>query len=230
VGGEGINPSVAATFGFTWLVMALLAVGSWLITRRLSAGPRISRWQNLLEIIVGYTRRQIAETAGRRPDRYLPFIGTLFLFIAVSNVLLIVPGFVPPTASLHTTAALAICVFFAVPIYGITDEGVLGYLKHYLRPHPVMLPFHLMGELSRTLALAVRLFGNMMSGHTIVAILLGIVPFFFPAVINILGLLTGMIQAYIFAMLAVIYVASGERARRESEEPIDSEKQNEHDA
>jgi F-type H+-transporting ATPase subunit a len=210
------NFQLNTTIVFTWLVMALLTLGSWAVTRRLSRGAKMSRWQNLMEVIVDYMRRQIEEVSRQPAGMYLPFIGTLFLFIAVSNALMIVPGYVPPTASLSTTAALAICVFVAVPLYGVANEGLLGYLKQYTRPTPLMLPFHVIGELSRTLALAVRLFGNVMSGTKIVAILLAIAPLFFPVVMNALGLLTGLIQAYIFAILAMVYIASGERARRHS--------------
>jgi F-type H+-transporting ATPase subunit a len=139
-------------------------------------------------------------------------VGTLFLFVAVSNALAIVPGYVPPTASLSTTAGLAICVFVAVPIYGVINQGWGGFLKHYVEPSVVMLPFNVIGELSRTLALAVRLFGNVMSGAKIAAILLAVAPLFFPILMQALGLLTGLIQAYIFAILAVVYIASGEEA------------------
>jgi F-type H+-transporting ATPase subunit a len=190
----------------------LMAAGSWLITRKLSTGPEVSRWQNLLEVIVTYAREQIRETMGQPAAPYLPFLGTLFLFIAVSNALTIVPGYVPPTASLSTAAGLAICVFVAVPGYGIVSRGVGGFLKHYIEPTVVMLPFNLIGEVSRTLAMAVRLFGNVMSGAKIAAILLTVVPFFFPVLFSLLGLLTGLIQAYIFAILAAVYIASGEQA------------------
>ena len=204
------------TIAFTWVVMAILILASWLITRRISTGTRISRWQHLLEMIVEYTRSQIREMAHSDPDRYLAFIGTLFLFIAISNLLAVMPWFVPPTASLSTAAALAICVFFAVPVFGIASSGLGAYLKEYIKPSPVMLPFNLIGELSRTLALAVRLFGNMMSGAMIIAILLTITPFIFPIVMTALGLLTGMVQAYIFSILAAVYIAA---ATRDSERP-----------
>ena len=118
------------------------------------------------------------------------------------------PGYISPTASLSTTTALAICVFIAVPLYGITSEGVLAYLKHYVKPTVFMLPFNVIGEISRTIALAVRLYGNIMSGTVIVAILLSLTPYFFPVIMQLLGLLTGMIQAYIFAVLAMVYIAS----------------------
>jgi F-type H+-transporting ATPase subunit a len=209
--------SLNATILFTWGVMALLVLVSWLVTRRLSSGMRLSRWQNLLEVVVSAMRNQIRDISQQEPGMYLPFVGTLFLFIAVSNFLSIVPGYTPPTASLSTTAALAICVFVAVPVYGILNRGLKGYLKHYIQPTIFMLPFNIMGELSRTLALAVRLFGNMMSGTKIVAILLAIAPLVFPIIMHALGLLTGLIQAYIFAVLAMVYIASATRAHHEKD-------------
>ena len=207
-----------ATIVFTWGVMALMVGASWVITRRLTREGRMSRGQNLLEIIVDFTRGQIRQMLHQTEGQYLPFIGTLFLFIALSNILTIVPGYVPPTASLSTTAALALCVFIAVPLYGIASEGVRGYLKHYVRPSPFMLPFRVIGEFSRTLALAVRLFGNVMSGMKIAAILVAIAPLFFPIVMQALGLLTGLIQAYIFAVLAMVYIASGARVQSQEAE------------
>jgi F-type H+-transporting ATPase subunit a len=204
-----------ATILYTWLVMALLVIGSWLVTRTLTRDVRLPRAQNLLEVLVQTLRQQIEETGGRPHDRYLPFIGTLFIFIAVSNLLAIVPGYAPPTGSLSTTAALAICVFVAVPLYGVSQLGLANYLKQYARPTPIMLPFNIIGELSRTLALAVRLFGNVMSGAMIAAVLLSIVPFFFPIVLQMLGLVTGLIQAYIFAVLAMVYIASATRVHEE---------------
>lgn len=199
---------VNATLVFTWGLMLLISSVCWLITRQLSTEPRLSRWQNLLEVLVTGIRDQIDQVAPGSHDRYLPFIGTLFIFIATANALSIVPFYLPPTGSLSTSAALAICVFFAVPLYGIAEEGPRRYLAHYLKPSWLMLPFNLIGELSRTLALAVRLYGNIMSGTVVVAILLSLTPFFFPVVMQVLGLLTGMIQAYIFAVLAMVYIAS----------------------
>jgi len=199
---------VNATMAFTWLVMLLLAAGSWLITRRLSSGPHISRWQNLLEVVVQGMHDQIREVTRQAPGEYLAFIGTLFLFIAVCNLLAVVPGFRPPTGSLSTTTALAICVFVAVPLYGIAREGLGSYVRRYIRPTPLMLPFNIIGELSRTVALAMRLYGNIMSGTIIAGILLSLAPFFFPILLQLLGLVTGLIQAYIFAVLAMVYIAS----------------------
>ena len=205
--------SLNATIVFTWLVMALLTTISWLVTRRLSAGTSISYWQNLLEVLVTGIRDQISEVSQQQPGRFLPFVGSLFLFIAMANLLNIVPGYMPPTGSLSTTTALAMCVFVAVPVFGVVEEGLAGYLRHYVKPSWFMLPFNLIGEISRTIALAVRLYGNIMSGTVIVAILLSLTPYFFPVVMQLLGLLTGMIQAYIFAILAMVYIASATSAQ-----------------
>lgn len=202
---------LSATIVYTWVVMAGLVLGASLATRGLSATLRPGRWQNLLEVLVSGMRDQIREVSQHDPGPYLPFVGTLFLFIATSNALAVVPGFTPPTGSLSTTAALALCVLVAVPLYGIAERGLGGYLKGYARPTLFMLPFNVIGEVSRTVALAVRLYGNVMSGTVIAAIILSIVPFFFPIVMQLLGLLTGLIQAYIFAVLAMVYIASATR-------------------
>ncbi len=201
----------------TWGLMLLLTVGSWLVTRSMYSGSaelsspqtrQRSRMQNVLEIIVITIVEQL-QVVGLRPARaYIGFIGTLFLFVAIANLGVIFPGYQPPTGSLSTTAALAIAVFVAVPLNGIRTHGLKKYLASYLQPVWIMLPFNLIGEFSRTLALAVRLFGNMMSASMIGAILLIISPLIFPLLLNILGLLTGTIQAYIFAVLATVYIAA----------------------
>lgn len=205
-----------ATIVTTWVLMLVLTVGAWLITRRLAVDVHISRWQSLLEIIVTNIRKQIEEVGLRQPEKYLGFLGTLFLFIALSNLCTIFPGYEPPTGSLSTTAALALCVFVAVPLFGIAESGLGGYLSSYLKPTFIMLPFNIISELSRTLALAIRLFGNMMSGTMILGILLTITPFIFPVVMSMLGLLTGMVQAYIFTILATVYIAAATRVRQEA--------------
>jgi F-type H+-transporting ATPase subunit a len=202
----------------TWVLMFVLAVGAKLITRKLAGDVHISRWQSLLEIIVTNIRKQIEEVGLRHPEKYLGFLGTLFLFIALSNLCTIFPGYEPPTGSLSTTAALALCVFVAVPLFGIAESGLGGYLRSYLKPTFIMLPFTIISELSRTLALAIRLFGNMMSGTMILGILLTITPFIFPIVMSMLGLLTGMVQAYIFTILATVYIAAATRVRQEAED------------
>jgi F-type H+-transporting ATPase subunit a len=210
--------SLNATIIFTWIVMGLLVGGAWIITRRLSTEGHPSRWQSLLEVVVSAMQQQIREISQREAGSHLYFAGTLFIFILVCNLLSIVPGYIAPTASLSTTAALAICVFVAVPLYGILSRGFGGYLKQYIQPTIFMLPFNVIGELSRTLALAVRLFGNIMSGMKIAAILLALAPLLFPIVMHALGLLTGAIQAYIFSVLAMVYIASASRAREEKEQ------------
>jgi len=208
-----------ATIVFTWGLMLVLAVGSRLITRKLSMDLHRSRWQNFLEIIVTKLEQQIEEVGLRNPRQYLGFLGTLFLFVAMANLCTVIPGYEPPTGSLSTTTALALCVLVAVPLFGISEQGMVGYLKSYVEPTFIMLPFNIISELSRTLALAVRLFGNMMSGSMIIAILLTITPFLFPIVMTALGLLTGMVQAYIFFILATVYIAAATRTREPKPEP-----------
>ena len=203
-----------ATVLFTWALMIILAVGSRLITRKLSTGLERSRWQNLLEILVTGIEKQIEEVGLSEPRKYIGFLGTLFVFVAAASICTVIPGYDPPTASLSTTAALALSVFIAVPFFGIEEQGVLNYLKSYAMPTPMMLPFNIISELSRTLALAIRLFGNMMSGAMIVGILLTITPFIFPIVMTMLGQLTGMVQAYIFSILAAVYIAAATRVRK----------------
>lgn len=205
---------INATLLFTWLVMVLILCLAWLATRRLSDDVHPSRWQTFMEILVSLIRDQIRQISREDPDPYQAFVGSLFLFIAFANLLTIIPGYRPPTGSLSTTAALAICVFLAVPLYGIQRQGLLNYLRQYTRPSLFMLPFNIIGEVSRTIALAVRLFGNMMSGTVVVAVLISITPFLFPIVLQLLGLLTGMIQAYIFAILAMVYISSALVARK----------------
>jgi F-type H+-transporting ATPase subunit a len=197
-----------STIVTTWIMMAVMALSAKLITLRLVSTGGISRWQSSLEIIVTVLESQISDVGLGRPAKYLPFLGTLFLFVASASLLTVVPGFEPPTGSLSTTAALAICVFLAVPYFGLREQGLMGYLKTYTSPTFIMLPFNIISELSRTLALAVRLFGNMMSGVLIIGILLTITPYLFPVVMTALGLLTGMVQAYIFCILAAVYIAA----------------------
>jgi len=200
--------AINATLVYTWLVMAILVGGAALVTARMGPGTPTSRWRLAVEILIETMRAQIRDVRGGDPARFLPFIGTLFLFIAVSNLLGLVPGLASPMGSLSTTVALALCVLIAVPLYAVQAKGIAGYLRNYIRPTPMMLPFNVIGELSRTVALAVRLYGNVMSGTVVAAILLAVAPFFFPVLLQLLGLLTGLVQAYIFAVLAMVYIAS----------------------
>lgn len=207
---------INATLVFTWLTMALLVGLARRITRKLSGVGELSPWQNLLEVLVESAHNQIRDIARQDPGPFLPFIATLFIFIAACNLLAVVPGYEPPTGSLSTTTALALCVFVAVPLYGIRRHGLRGFLHLYLEPTPLMLPLNIIGELARTLALAVRLYGNIMSGGLVVAILLLVAPFVFPALMNALGLLTGLIQAYIFAVLVTVFIAAAAAAQEQT--------------
>ncbi len=208
--------TINVTILYTWLVMAILVVGSWLITRNLSNDINVSRWQHFLEVVISTIRGEIREMSKKGADKYIPLIGTLFLFICLSNVLIIIPGFVAPTSSITTTAALALCVFIAVPFYGISANGLFHYLKEYFQPNFIFFPFHVMGELARTLALTVRLFGNIMSHEKVIGILLSVTPLLFPVIMQALGLLIGVIQAYIFAILSMVYIASATSAHEET--------------
>ena len=192
----------------TWIVMALLVGVSMVVTRNLRADVPPDRWRTALEVIVKTIQGQIEEVTQKSARHVMYFAGTLFLFIALSNLMLVIPGFSPPTSSLSTTVALALSVLVAVPLFGISSKGLGRYLKAYIEPSVVMLPFNIIGEFSRGISLAIRLYGNVMSGGVIAAILLGVAPFFFPVVMDMLGLLTGLIQAYIFAILATVYISS----------------------
>ncbi len=204
LGGIVIN----ATIFYTWIVMALLTGASILVTRNLRPEVPPNRWRTTLEVIVQGIQGQIDDISVHHDRRLLYFTATLFLFIVTSNLLTVVPGFRPPTASLSTTTALALSVLVAVPAFGIGSRGLAKYLKSYAEPSVVMLPFNIIGEATRGISLAIRLYGNIMSGAVIAAILLGIAPFFFPVLMDMLGLLTGLIQAYIFAILATVYISS----------------------
>lgn len=204
IGRFGVN----ATIVNTWIIMAVLVGGAALLTRHLKPDVPPDRWRTTLEVIVQAIESQISEIAKGPTQHILYFSGTLFLFILAANLMTVIPGFHTPTASLSTTTALALAVLIAVPMFGISRKGIKNYLKSYAEPSPIMLPFNLLSELSRGISLAIRLYGNIMSGAVIVAILLSIAPFFFPVLMDMLSLLTGVIQAYIFAILATVYIAS----------------------
>lgn len=202
---------ITATLVYTWIVMLIITFLSLFISRSIgkSKNPlEVTKSQNISEAVITTVRGQIREVTQEDPSKYFPFIGTIFIFILFSNVVSIIPGFISPTSSLNTTTALAICVFIAVPYYGIQSQGLKTYLKQYVKPNIIMLPFNIIGELSRTMSLAVRLYGNIMSSGLIVIILLGILPLFFPVLVNAFGLLMGGIQAYVFSILSIVYIAS----------------------
>ncbi len=216
---------VSATIVNTWIVMVLLVGISMLVTRRLRADKAPGRWRSALELIVTMIQGQIEEVTHSGARHVLYFAGTLFLFIAAANLLTVIPGFAAPTSSLSTTVALTLSVLVAIPLFGITNGGLRQYLHKFIEPSLIMLPFNIIGEFSRGISLAIRLYGNVMSGAVIAAILLSIAPFFFPVVMDMLGLLTGFIQAYIFAILATVYISSAM-----AETPVKtSEKDKQHD-
>ncbi len=199
---------INATIFYTWVVMAILVGASWLATRDLKTTVQVSRFQTALEMIVMTIRGQIKDVSNDNPIKYLSIIGTFFLFIALSNLLTIFPFFKAPTASLSTTAAFSCAVFFAMPWYGIRNAGIKAYLRKYIDPTPIMLPMNIISDFSSTFALAFRLYGNVLSGAVIGSVLIMLAPFLLPLPMQILGLLTGTIQAYIFALLAIVYVSS----------------------
>ena len=204
---------INATLAFTWAVMLFMTAAAFLVSRALSDGKLGERWRILPEIVVTAIEKQIRDVGLQKPRAHLPFLGTIFLFVGVSSLCTVIPGYQAPTSSLSTTTALALCVFVAVPFFGIREKGLGAYLGSYVRPTVLMLPFNILSELSRTLALAVRLFGNMMSGAMIIGILLSVTPLLFPIILTVLGLLTGMIQAYIFFILATVYIAAATSVR-----------------
>ncbi|MFA7437339.1 F0F1 ATP synthase subunit A [Castellaniella sp.] len=197
-----------ATIVNTWIVMAVLVGVSWLVTRRLRPDVPPGRWRNALEVMVELIQGQIHAVTRTAVRQVMIFSGTLFLFIAAANLLAIIPGFRSPMGSLSTTVALTLAVLLAVPAFGIMHGGVRHYLARLAQPSIIVLPFNLIGELSKGVSLSIRLYGNVMSGAVIAAILLGIAPFFFPVVMDLFSLLVGFIQAYIFAILAAVYISS----------------------
>jgi F-type H+-transporting ATPase subunit a len=207
---------VNATIVTTWGVMVFLTLVSWWATRGYKKNKMPVRLRCAAEMIVLGIESQISDIGLLHPRKYVPFIGTLFLFLATSNAVVAIPGCEPPTGSFSTTVVLAIFVFFAVPWFGIRKHGVWGYIKGYFKPVFLMAPFHFISELSRTAALAIRLFGNIMSGSVIIAILLTIMPVFFPVLMTILGLVVGIVQAYIFATLAAVFIAAAVRSHDNS--------------
>lgn len=189
----------------TWVIMALLAGGAWLATRHLSLRP--TRFQSVLELVVTTVDGQIRDTMQAEPGPYRAFIGTVFLFIFVANWSELVPGVEPPTAHIETDAALALLVFVAIIGFGIRAGGVRGYLSTFASPTPLMIPLNFVESLTRTFSLLVRLFGNVMSGVFVIGIVLSLAGLLVPIPLMALDLLTGAVQAYIFAVLAMVFIA-----------------------
>lgn len=202
---------IAGSVMMTWMIMALLSGLSFLFSRRLRAEP--GGLQSLLEGLVMAMEEAIEAVIPGRSAQLLPFVSTLWIFIFLANMAGLVPGLSSPTSDLSVTSALAVLVFFSVHWFGIQTDGLIPYLRHYLSPTPFMLPFHLISELSRTLALAVRLFGNMMSLELTAVLVLYVAGPLVPIPILMLHIVEGVIQAYLFGMLALIYIAGGLQAR-----------------
>jgi F-type H+-transporting ATPase subunit a len=209
--------AVTETVVVTWAIMTALVALSVAVTSKLALRPR--RIQNFLEWVVEWLETLVRDVIRDDPAPYIPLVATLFLFIICANI---APTFVPliksPTADIGTTSALALFVFVSVPFFGIRSRGPLGYLKTYLEPVFIMLPFNVIGELSRTLALAVRLFGNIMSGQLIFAVVLALAPVLLAPVLavplQLMGLLTGTIQAYVFAVLTIVFIGGAVESRK----------------
>ena len=202
---------VTATVGYTLVASAIVVGFAYLAHRGLRWGS--GRWAITAEFVVEHLEGVMRDMFGRDPRPFVPLVVTLALFVGVANLLGLVPGMKSPNADFSTTAALAVVVFLAVPIYGIHTNGLKGYLKHYLEPTPLLLPLEIISEFSRTIALAVRLFGNIMSEELVVAVLLSIAGLLVPVPIMMLSVLTGVVQAYIFAVLTAVYLSAAVRAK-----------------
>jgi F-type H+-transporting ATPase subunit a len=198
---------ITSTVVTTWAIIGILWLGCWLVTRRLRIDPGPA--QTALEGIVSSIEEAIAAVDPTNARRLLPFIGSLWIFLVIANLSGLVPGADSPTRDLSATAALAILVFLSTHWYGIRIAGLKNYLRHYMSPSPILLPFHLISEVTRTVALAVRLFGNMMSLEMAALLILLVAGFLAPVPILMLHIIEALVQAYIFGMLALIYVAGG---------------------
>ena len=205
---EWNNFYINVTVFNSWLVILLITLIAWLTTRNLSTQKQVSKWQTALESLVLWLQQEANETSGSRTNQYLGMAMGMFCFILVCNLLTFIPWFRPPTASLSTTMALAFIVFLAIPYFSIKNAGLKGYLKKFIDPIPLMLPMNIFSEFFSVFAMGLRLFGNMLSGVMFASILSAFVPFIAPLTMQTLGLLTGSIQAYIFALLAVVYSSS----------------------
>ena len=189
----------------TWAIMLGLGVAAWLASRQLRASPE--PWQAALEGVISAIEDAIGEVLPEQHRLVFPLIATLWIFLVVANLASLIPGVRSPTGDLSLTAALAILVFLAVHWYGIRTHGIASYLRHYLKPNPALLPFHLISEVSRTAALAVRLFGNIFSLQMAALLVLLVAGFLAPVPVLMLHIVEALVQAYIFGMLALIYIA-----------------------
>jgi F-type H+-transporting ATPase subunit a len=187
--------------------MAVLTLVCWLGLRRTSV--HAGRLQSALEIVVETVSEQLVEIIGREASRYLPLLGTLFVFLVCANLSVIVPGVKPPTGRLETPAALAVIVFFSVHYFGIRSRGLLHYVRRYTRPNPLLLPLNILSEITRIFSLMVRLFGNIMSHELVIAVVILLAGLLLPIPFMLLFILIGIIQAYIFTVLAAVFIGAG---------------------
>jgi len=190
----------------TWVIMAALTLASWLGTRRISV--HAGGVQAVLEIVVETLETQIKEVIRRDPWPYLPLLGTLFLFLVAANLSAVVPGAKPPTAHIETPAALALIVFLSVHYFGLLSLGAADYLRRYIKPNPMLLPLNVLSEITRTFSLMIRLFGNIMSHEFVLAIVVFLAGLLLPIPFMLLGILIGIIQAYIFTILAAVFIGA----------------------
>jgi len=210
---------ITETVVTTWFIMALLALASWFVGRRLRRDP--GPVQTAVEGVVSAIEEAIRAVAPQQTVILMPLIATLWVFLVIANLSGLIPGVHAPTRDLSTTAGLASLVFLSVHWFGLKTQGLRQYLKHYVTPSPILLPFHIISEITRTIALAVRLFGNMMSLEMAALLILLVAGFLAPVPILMLHIVEALVQAYIFGMLALIYVAGGlqsQQLRRQKEE------------
>jgi F-type H+-transporting ATPase subunit a len=197
---------ITSTVVTTWIVMAAMVIPCWLGTRRLQLRP--GKWQSTLELVVTSIEGQIRQVVRREPKPFVPLIGTLFLFLVVANLSAMIPGTSPPTAHLETDAALAGIVFLSVHVFGIRQHGLWGYLKGYGRPSVLLLPLNILSEVTRTFSLMIRLFGNIMSHEIVIGVVVALAGLLVPIPLMVLAVLIGIVQAYIFAILATVFIGA----------------------
>jgi len=207
---------ITSTVVTTWVIMIIILLFTWLLSRRLSLEP--GPVQTAVEGIVSAIYEAIAAVEPQHARRIMPFVGSLWLYLLIANLTGLIPGAHSPTRDLSATAALAFLVFLSTHWFGIRIQGLGAYLRHYIIPSPILLPFHLISEVTRTVALAVRLFGNMMSLEMAALLILLVAGFLAPVPILMLHIIEALVQAYIFGMLALIYIAGGIQSRQPPEQ------------
>jgi F-type H+-transporting ATPase subunit a len=190
----------------TWAIMLALVLFCWLVTRRLRTIPDAR--QAVLEVVVSGIAQQIEEVIGKDARPFLPLLGTLFIFLATANLSGVIPGVEAPTAKIETPAALALIVFFSVHYFGIRGRGFKGYLASFAEPKLIMLPLNILSEVTRTFSMMVRLFGNVMSGEFVIALVVALAGLFVPVPLMVLEILIGLVQAYIFTVLATVFIGA----------------------